>query len=321
MPVFKNAYVTTMGSFLPTSDKEKAVKESMIRSPSLWSAVYLHDVPLALRPIEGVKPEVIGVRISSEDQIPPFHHPLYVEVNDTRKFMVSDLRQYETLGSDGGVKLRNQIDYKSQLNRLIFSTLWLSDLRKDLKSPLEFAGTVFAYWISDVVSKRFALDPKDQLMLTVVLHAYYQSLFIEETSFDDDIKLTMSIHTIKNINAPGEFVSDVFSHIPGFKNVDDLCEVIKKVLSNIRLETFSTPLLVNLIQTSWFGTYAKESLSIALEYPPFWLSIVYDAINERTFKNSHIARIAERYGKNRRGEEYVKTFNSVLRTYAYKEGT
>jgi hypothetical protein len=66
-------------------------------------------------------------------------------------------------------------------------------------------------------------------------------------------------------------------------------------------------------RNSWYGTNAKEIISVALEHPPTWAAIVFTALNERTFKNSMIYKIAERFGKRGASDEFIDSYISLVK--------
>jgi hypothetical protein len=64
-------------------------------------------------------------------------------------------------------------------------------------------------------------------------------------------------------------------------------------------------MLITLTGQSWFGLNAKEILAIALEHPPTWTTIVHHALQERTYRNSVIAKLAERYIKGSNRTDFI----------------
>ena len=62
---------------------------------------------------------------------------------------------------------------------------------------------------------------------------------------------------------------------------------------------------------TWFGANAKEILAVALEHPPTWLSLVYIALKERSYKNTSLAKIALRYALNKGGNDFIRSFVSA----------
>jgi len=102
-------------------------------------------------------------------------------------------------------------------------------------------------------------------------------------------------------------------------SAEDLTSNIKAVVQNVRLNSFNLVGLLTLIKNSWFGERARVLLSVAIEHPPTWAAIVYEAVNERTFRNSLIAKIAERLGKRSGSEIYAQNYKDLLQRYTVSE--
>jgi hypothetical protein len=47
------------------------------------------------------------------------------------------------------------------------------------------------------------------------------------------------------------------------------------------------------LKNTWYGNNAKELIATALEFPPAWITIVYAAMTEKTYRNSPIYKLIE----------------------------
>jgi hypothetical protein len=164
--------------------------------------------------------------------------------------------------------------------------------------------------MSDSIGRRFGLDPRDQLLLMIVSHYYYQSLFYNE--INEDIKQTFAVHTIKATRAPSELVLDIFDRIGEMGSIADYCNNVKAVVENIRLKDLNAGLVITLMGNSWFGLNSKEVLAVAIEHPPTWVSLVYTVLKEKTYRNSQLARVAERYTKKSLASDYNQAFENMV---------
>jgi hypothetical protein len=132
----------------------------------------------------------------------------------------------------------------------------------------------------------------------------------------DDVMIhKFSVHTIKATRAPVDLVIDTFGKIGDIKSITDFCNKVPQILENIRLNDFNLGVLLTIIANSWYGLNSREILAVALEHPPTWCSLVYGSLTERTFKNSMIARVAERYGKNGNADNFLKAYSSIVRQF------
>jgi hypothetical protein len=309
MSIFKDSYQTTVGSAFVTKTIENAIRRALIQGA--YDTLNIEDDGV-------VKPMFITGQASSDADIPLFTHPLLVTHN-SQQWLCTDMRMFmkrpdgEYRGIDDLIK--NRTEFAFTKSRAVLNLLWAMGGEQDIKSHLPFAGIVFSAWISDVISKTFALDFKDQTTLVVISSYYYQTLFASEPEMDADTKQKMAVHTIKATKAPAQFVLDIFDRIGEMRGIEDYCRTVREILENVRLKDFNLAVLLTIIRNSWYGTNAKEILSVAIEHPPTWNAIVYAALSERTYRSSAIYRVAERFGKRGESDGFIKSYVELIHRY------
>jgi len=264
-----------------------------------------------------VKPVFVTGLNFSEADIPFFAHPLLVKNNKGIPFLCTDIRPFISSNPNelDGFKPKNITEFNFIKSRTILNMAWLVGGVSQIRSSLPLAGMVFAGWLSETIAKRFALDPKDQLTIAVASHYYYQSLFSETGLFDEDAIQRMAIQTSSATKVDSKFIFEVFDKLKPMQNLQSLCDNIKEVTENIRLKDLNVGLLYNIVGNDWFGLNAKEIVAVALEHPPTWCALVYTALSERTFKNSNIARIAERYSKGNLSRNFTQSYVELVQSY------
>ena len=312
MPNFRDCYQTTSGQTAIIAPVVQKIKESIIKSGRAGANLNVISD-------DGVVPCFITGTHASEMDIPQFSHPLVVQYRDV-SYVCSDMRLFVRVkeSDPNHPEVRDRINYNFTISREILTMKWVSGHQTDIAYGLHFGATAFAYWISDTIKQAFALDFREQALLTAVCHLYYQTLFIDATEFDDEQRQRMAAHTIKGTKLPSEIVLEALNHFEKVTSVESLCEIIVKATGNIRLEKFNYPVLTTLLRNSWFGPNAKENIAVALEHPPTWCSIIYAALSDRTYKNSKIAQIADKYGKRGLGDEFMKAFKTMVEQMTYK---
>lgn len=309
MPYFEDGYQTTVGSVMVTTQIQKSIKEAIIKD----GIGYNH---LDVRSDSEVAPVFILGGASSEADIPPFTHPILVLDTQHNKMLVTDMRYYVKAGthpSDIPQNIRNLTEYNFAKARAILNLLWVTERVDEVRNKLWFAGVVYGKLISQIIGKTFSLDYRDQTIVEIVTHYFYQSLFSKESEFDEEERQRMATHTIKATKAPAELVFEVFDKIGAIKDVNDYCKVITTVASNVRLKDFNLAVLMTIIKATWYGTNAKEIIQVAVEHPPTWCAIVYSALSERTFRNSSVYHTAEIHGKRGASDEFIKNFVGMMR--------
>lgn len=316
MPKFKTSYDTTVGSMVVTKPIEHAIKVAIVSAGIDCNCLNVSET-------DHIKPIFVTGVWESEREIPLFTHPIMVknfQGREGKDYLCSDIRFFirkdaDPLNIESGIKNLTEFNYSK--SRAILNLLWLENGENRIRNSLPFGGTVFAAWLSEVISKTYALDFKDQTTLAIISHFYYQSLFSEETVFNEDDKQRMAVHTIKATKAPAAFVFEIFDKIGKIEGIDDYCKNVVSILENVRLRDFNLPMLLTIIRNSWYGLNAKEHIQVSIEHPPTWLAILFTALNERTYKNSMIYRIAERFGKKGAADEFNKTYLEIMQSSTF----
>ena len=322
MSLFRTGYDTTVGMSLMTEVIEQAIKESMIKDG-------LDNIPLNLITSSSYKPSFITGLHDSESNIPLFTHPLELNNFKGKSYLCTDIRPYiksnnnsfDSFNPDGSnidSFISNKNGFSFALVRAILQLVWSNNEQNYIRTNLSFSGKIYALWLSEVISKGFALDPKDQIHLSIITHFFYQSLFYQEDVFYEDIIQLFAMQTIKELRVPSNLVFEVFDKIKTpITNIKSYCEVVKSVLENLRLVNFNEGVLITLISNSWYsyGINTMELLSIALEHPPTWATIVYYAVTDKNYNRTLISRISDRYGKGGLSNHYIKAFNNIIENH------
>lgn len=315
MSIFKTPYETTVGSGLVTSKIELAIKESIIKD-------YIQSVHADIKIDFDVKPIFISNATPSEANIPYFSHPLLVEDLHKEKYLCIDVRPFVKQNQNDMLNLfniKNQSEYDLAYSKLALNLIWLTQRPETLRDLSIIPNAIFSSWISEGLASRFALDPKDQMMLAIIASFYYQSLFTEFNIFLEEDRQKIATTIIRATRAPAKLVFEVTDKIQKLSNINEFCDTCRSILENTRLENLNSGLLITILGNSWFGMSAKEVLAVSLEHPPTWISLVYSSLTERTFKKSLLARISERYTGNKGGNDFIKAFDSIVSNITTKE--
>lgn len=212
--------------------------------------------------------------------------------------------------------MRNKTEYALTKSRAILGLEWLDPANvQAMRAKFAFAGAVFASWISQAVSKSYALDLQDQMYLQAAALYYYHCLFNTEPKLTGEALEVAVIHTIKTTKLQASTVYALFESFGEVRSVDDLCLLAKKATeSSVRLQSFDRAMLMTLIGNTWYGTNSKDILAVALEHPPTWICIVYSTLVERTFKAAPLARIVELQAKRGEGDLFRMNFLDLFKT-------
>lgn len=234
-------------------------------------------------------------------EIAPFNHPLLVEY-DKRKYIAIDVRTMVSALDHFNIKVSNKAAYELLLKRAKLNNIWVNHSPSYLMNITDQVMVTYAKWISENITKRFALNPRDQAIIEVLAATFFLSLFsnAESATWEEENKILTLNKLSRNFRYGSDLLSQVVMGInKPMESLDDLVSQIKQTSDNVRLKDFSTPILLTLISRTWFGHNAPELLAVALEHPPTFIAIFHTALAERIFRNTGFAKTAEKtVGKN-----------------------
>jgi hypothetical protein len=210
--------------------------------------------------------------------------------------------------------VRNRPEYKWNIQRLILNQYWLVEKPELLRDISILPASVYSCLISECITRRFALNPLEQSIVSILSCYFYFCSFTNSKEFDEFeyTKLVSSIARATKLDA--QFIFDTLEYLDKkvLNSLEDLTKEIKDKTQNISLKDLNTGILFAICCNTWFGNNAREVLAVGLEHPPTWIMIVYASINESTFKKSVLSKISERFDKRDSGDNFIKSLNVIL---------
>lgn len=305
MTVLKTAYETTACKDHVMGPAIHAIQKTMIQDP-IPRLDNSQDIILIDGHYDGSS-GAIGV--------PAFGHPLAVTDHHNKKVLVVDVRafgKWDPIKYE--FKIRNQIEYNLLIHRARLTSIWMNESTTLLRDISTVPVSIYASWISEAVAKRFALDPKQQLNLAILAAVFYVSMFSDADTIDNNEKLRIATQISRAMRVSAQDVLEVMDKVPVVTNLKQFCASAEEVTGSIRMRELSTGILFAILSKTWFGTNAEENVMVALEHPPTWISILMQALTERTFKEAPISKIALR-------NTYRETGQTMLRAVLNLEGS
>jgi hypothetical protein len=296
----------------PTRQIEVSIKESLIKDQGL------KNENLGLVNNGEYQAVFITGKFSSEADIPLFTHPITINNFQGKNYLVTDLRLFlNKYNLDSKIEdlVKNRTDFNFAKSRAMLNLIWLNESPSVVKNNLNFSATVFSAVISETISRAFALDYNDLITLGVLAEIYYYSLFLESESLSDDDKQKIVVHIIRSGKIRADYIYEIMDKIGPMKDLNGYCENVVKVIENVRLSKFNSAILLSILANSWYGTNAKEIISVSLEHPPTWTALVYTALSEKTFKSSAIFKAAERLGKRGVADQFTMAYTALVKNH------
>jgi hypothetical protein len=290
MTVYNTAYNTTACNNFRMEKAVSAVQEAQIRD-------YMSDR-------DGVM--YVDSNHGAQGVVPAFKHALYVSKHassdirhapDARNaaFLAMDVRaagRYDV--EKGRFKVTNGTMYKNLVYRAALTSLWLTNGPNVFRNVTPTALSIFAAWVSEAVGFRYNLDPKARIDVMVIAGIFYQSNHVEGIEFDNanENRYIALIGNALKVNVTE--VMKIYNITKAISSIEDFCNKVKLYLNNVRLENLNAGMLVAMMGSTWAGDNAPELVAVALEHPPTWLSLLYEAHTNMALKKVGLSKICER---------------------------
>lgn len=254
--------------------------------------------------------------VTDKLDIDPFNYPLYFDMDGRGQITVIDLRTHLR-----GVRLEG--NYPTLLPgstaEQLFHTakltqVWNTDnykLRQFNPVPL----ILYSTWTAEAITRKLGLDPASQLYLTIVFGYFYFTRFIG-VDLPTLEKQKFVIQLSRNLKYDTLLVEDTIKRVgeAKFETLYDLVNFIKQDNFNIRLDKLQLKDVYAVLNIGWFGgPNAREQVDVSLEYPPLFISMVYQAVTNRSYNKTPLSQIYQRYTRSFPVEDFKRDFLIVTR--------
>lgn len=248
------------------------------------------------------------------NNISGFTHPLVIDQlpkggNEQKSARIAaDVRPFGAWSKNQEafiVRDKSQMDMT--LLRLRLSSIWLGEDRTYLRNISPIPVKMFASWISESLQRKFAIDPLEQMHLSILAGILYNSNFTDEKELDENEKVRLAASLGRDLGIEVKQILPILDEYSVLSSVDDFCEAAKK-LGGIRLAELNRGLLFASVAGAWFGYNYKEVLTTALEHPPTWIAVVYTAGVDRSY---HRTGLSDLFKRSHRGGSDDLFFNGL----------
>jgi hypothetical protein len=310
MPIFRTAYDTLACHGFILDKIRHPLEEAYARG--------------SLAPIpNSVAKRLVGSGDTLTDHIPTFDHPFAITEGDAawssshnpkevKQIVVGDLRRfgrYDPHQKEFVVKVRN--DYGFQLTRTTLNQIWLDDAPSTLGNCSALPMKLYGIWISDAISRRYALDPQEKLQLQVLSSIFYAGLFYDIHDHWDKNRVAAQVK--RAIAVDSKFIFDMLEYVQ--KPIESLLEfitVVKEAINTVRLKDLNHGILYAALKGTWYGVNNDATVAVALEHPPTWLAMLYVSITDRSYGKSQVTDMILNWDKRDKGRELQLALSRLM---------
>lgn len=249
----------------------------------------------------------------SADSVPPFTQPL-----DVDGVWYVDARANLTMDREGNVRVSSPNELDFLICRAAISMQWAKGDTGGLYVFQDFPLRVYSKFLGDAVTRRLGLDPLEQIKLNVVAAFFYLTQFEKEIKLDERTKTNYAVRISRALHAPADKVLPILDMISEKQEtvtsstLDDFCSYAKDILTSARSTQINAPLIITSISGAWYGANSRETVAVALEYPPFFNALIYSAITDRSYHSSYFAKLVAQNDRNNAALNYQRALVDYL---------
>ncbi len=247
--------------------------------------------------------------------IKPFALPLPFQMPSGSQGVAIDVRGFTKQLGEKQLKVIAGGEYEGAVLRAALTRAWLDGGVEDMRRWNDISARVFIRLISEALVRRLGLSPLDQQGIVVATGLLYYSNFHDFSKGpmdrEDFERIGMAVARATRLS-PQTVVNMLDADTPQVTNLDGYCDALRHIVKNPRLEKVDPGFIVALTGGLWFGGQARLVLAVALEYPPVWLALMYQALTDRSMHNSGLAKMAETENRGNAGAQFIRDVGSYL---------
>lgn len=217
-----------------------------------------------------------------------------ISVFDARPYLTTIRTHADNIGSQ--LNVRDMPKFQAQVLLAQMALMWHQGEVTKIQDLSDLPFSVFAWWLSETLGKRYTLDNNYQVQLCALAAIWFQSNFTNLSKGDVDSKykaeLISMITRVVGLRIPD--LEDIVEQYPVINQISEFIAAAKELTGSRKLIDLNESVFTTAIGGSWFGAIGKEQIVVACEYPPQWITMVLQSLIDRGYKQAPLTRITER---------------------------
>ncbi len=292
-------------------------RHSLLNHITSALAIALSNDELATCELSGNVQVVTGLKTGAV-KIPQFTHPVVFEDAYKNKRIAIDGRTCVAVrGSSSEIAVpKNLPEYALLAYRAITQKCWMAGHYNDIRNVSPIIGGIYSRWVSETVARQFQLAPDVQLKLAILSAFFYICQFIPKDAFDPKEELKHAAQVARYVGVSVDFAQKELSGIGHINDLKEFADLVRSLNLSVRLDKFDHAVMLTILTGYWLGNRDREMVAVALEYPPTFITLVYQAINERGYAKTRLAdMILRNYDKGDNLKQLSMNFKQLVRVW------
>lgn len=251
--------------------------------------------------------------------VPGFAHPVLFEHDSTGAlvFGVDDRPYIRQRVDTGEYRVAARSEFELMAMRVAFNQIWVEDNYEILQDFSSLPMRAYALWLANALAHSLKLDPRGKMICQVIASVHYLSCWLPTTvtEWTDLERTRIALTLVRGLRVSHEEIQEILNQLQGpIHGVKALCAELTEHVGSVRLNNFNAGLLYAMVGGTWFGANAKEILDVAIEHPPTWLALLVQAIQDRGYRNSGLAKLLEQNFR-RDTDAFVRSAMNLIAHY------
>lgn len=231
--------------------------------------------------------------------IPSFTFPIidvpsYAIRPGTNNTVFVDARPYGNVDKNTlSFKVRDTENYNNLILQAKLVSLWANYEQNKIKYQSDLPCKVFATLIGESIAKKMHLNGQNQYIVTVLAAVWYLNQFenVSDKEVEDNVKLMVGYIRSKLYYSANDInESIVRNYYKGanqstLSTVDDFCKAAYEMTQSATLKNLNPTILYSIVGSAFWGARSIEKMSVAIEYPPVFIAILYQVIVDNSYRN------------------------------------
>lgn len=252
--------------------------------------------------------------LPSDRSVELFHLPVTFATSiadKDNKDIIVDIRPFSRTTPQGDTVINNLVEYRFNMDVALLTRKWMDD---ELHLPEDLLIKCWVRWLGTSLIAKLNIEPTLQPNVNIISAYYlYCMLNRQDSPIDNPNQLRKVAGMIaKATQTTTITVYDLLSVIEvPVNNLGSYITTLQNYSGSSRFENLSPGFMFTLVQYGWYGAAVIKTCSAALEYPPIFVAMVYNAIVQDGYNKTSLGRIVK--DMQRADVEYFsKTISTVL---------
>lgn len=314
--IISDPYLTTYGKLF---NKEKIVKDIQKYLISIGRT----DLSYEYNTGNEIKLVIITGCTKDEQELAIFNYPIVMKDIKNNTIIAIDLKKYVKDTNDYPINVSDIFKDKSSceiyINMAIIMSEFLTENFATYRKLYSNIAGAYSSFLTYLIATAIPLSIAEKLDVEIAMNYYANLLLTPGNKYEDykDSIIARMSNSKFSLPVNRKIIQPVVDKLPLEQielNITTIIDIIHSVLPPEKSSLINEKIIISLLGNMWYGINASDLLLIGLESMPIWITVIYYALSDNTYKRTKFTNILEKNSKVIEGKELVKALEVHLKT-------